>query len=97
MHAPPYWASGQDFLHVLSLHTFILDVNFNPFTTCGVLIVAVLAIMACYMFDVEPLKCFGTPGLIAIAMYIANNYYTVADLSYQVKVSILYSYYHSRT
>ena len=66
------------------LHT--LAVNFNPFATCGVLLIAVLAIMACYVFDVEPLKCIGTLGLIAITVYVTNN--TVSELSSQMKVSI---------
>ena len=70
------------------LHT--LAVNFNPFATCGVLLVAVMAIMACCVYDVEPLKCIGTLGLIAITVYVINNYYTVSEFSYQMKVSLFF-------
>ena len=60
--------------------------NFNPFATCGIVLIAVLAIMICYVFNVEPLKCIGTLGLIAIAIYVVN----VGELSYQIKVSIFF-------
>ena len=70
------------------LHT--LAVNFNPLATFGVLLIAVMAIMVCYAFDVEPLKCIGTLGLIAITVYIINNYYTMSELSYGMKVAIFF-------
>ena len=56
------------------------------FATCGVLTVAMVAIVVCVKYDVDPQQCLGTIGLTAIAVYIVWHF--GADYNHQNKVAL---------